>query len=60
MNVLAITDPGDEIVLQTPYYFNHEMAITIASCRPSCRHRSGYQLRLSAIRGAITGKTRRS
>ena len=29
----AITDPGDEIILHTPYYFNHDMAINIASCR---------------------------
>jgi len=32
--VLAITDPGDEVILPTPYYFNHEMAITMAGCRP--------------------------
>src|SRR5205823_4155236 len=32
--ILAITDPGDEIILQTPYYFNHEMAITMAGCLP--------------------------
>ena len=25
---------GDEIILQTPYYFNHEMATLIANCRP--------------------------
>ena len=24
--VLAVADPGDEIILQTPFYFNHEMA----------------------------------
>ena len=28
--VLAITDPGDEVIITAPYYFNHEMAITIA------------------------------
>src|SRR4028119_202156 len=28
--VMAITAPGDEIILLTPYYFNHEMAITMA------------------------------
>ena len=28
--ILAITTPGDEIILNTPYYFNHEMAITMA------------------------------
>ena len=29
--ILTITEPGDEIILQTPYYFNHEMAITISN-----------------------------
>jgi len=32
--ILAVTDPGDEIILQTPYYFNHDMAITMAGCLP--------------------------
>jgi aspartate/methionine/tyrosine aminotransferase len=32
--LLAIADPGDEVILQTPFYFNHEMAITSANCRP--------------------------
>ena len=31
--VLAIADPGDEVILQTPFYFNHEMAIVMAGCR---------------------------
>jgi aspartate/methionine/tyrosine aminotransferase len=57
--ILAITDPGDEVILPVPYYFNHEMAITIASCRavtvPCDRD---YQLRPDAIRDALTNKTR--
>ncbi len=57
--LLDITDPGDEIILQTPYYFNHEMAVTMASCRPvlvdTDEH---YQLRPGAIRVAITPRTR--
>lgn len=57
--VLAITDPGDEIILQTPYYFNHEMAVTMASCRAVLvATDDNYQLRPSAIRQAITAKTR--
>ncbi len=32
--MLAITDPGDEAILLAPYYFNHEMAVGIADCRP--------------------------
>ncbi len=31
--VLAIIDPGDEVILPTPYYFNHEMAVTMADGR---------------------------
>ncbi|MEP0917951.1 pyridoxal phosphate-dependent aminotransferase [Leptolyngbya sp. DQ-M1] len=57
--VLAITDPGDEIILQTPFYFNHEMAIEIASCRavlvPTDEN---YQLQPDLIRAAITDRTR--
>jgi len=57
--ILAITDPGDEIILQTPYYFNHEMAVTMASCRPVLVSTDEeYQLRPGAIREAITARTR--
>jgi aspartate/methionine/tyrosine aminotransferase len=57
--VLAITTPGDEIILQTPYYFNQEMAITMASCRPVLvATDENYQLRPDAIRRAITDRTR--
>ena len=30
--VLAITSVGDEVILPTPFYFNHEMAIDMAGC----------------------------
>ncbi|NDJ19141.1 pyridoxal phosphate-dependent aminotransferase [Myxacorys almedinensis] len=57
--ILAITDPGDDVILQAPYYFNHEMAIAIASCRaivvPTDEH---HQLQCDRIRQAITEKTR--
>ncbi|MCA1993881.1 MAG: pyridoxal phosphate-dependent aminotransferase [Coleofasciculus sp. S288] len=57
--VLAITSPGDEIILQTPYYFNHEMAIVMASCHPVLvATDNNYQLRPNAIAQAITEKTR--
>ena len=57
--ILAIADPGDEIILQTPYYFNHEMAITMANCRPVLVPTDGnYQLQPDLIRHAITPKTR--
>jgi aspartate/methionine/tyrosine aminotransferase len=57
--VLAIASPGDEIILQTPYYFNHEMAIAIASCHPVLVSTDeNYQLCPDKIRAAITDKTR--
>ena len=57
--ILAITSPGDEIILNTPYYFNHEMAIAMAGCRPVLVETDeNYQLRPEAIAQAITPKTR--
>lgn len=57
--VLAITDPGDEIILSLPYYFNHEMAITMASCTPVLVPTDeNYQLQPEALEAAITPKTR--
>lgn len=32
--LFAITDPGDEVILLVPYYFNHEMALRMLSCVP--------------------------
>ncbi len=57
--ILAVCDPGDEVIVPVPYYFNHEMAITMASARPVLvPTTSDYQLRLDAIEAAITPKTR--
>lgn len=57
--VLAIASAGDEIILQTPYYFNHEMAITMADCRPVLVPTDqNYQLCPQAIERAITDRTR--
>jgi len=57
--LLAITSVGDEVILQTPYYFNHEMAIQIAGCRPVfVSTDENYQLRPDAIAQAITEKTK--
>lgn len=57
--LLAIADPGDEIILQTPFYFNHEMAIVMASCRAVLVPTdSAYQLQPAAIERAITERTR--
>lgn len=57
--ILAIADPGDEIILPTPYYFNHEMAVTIASCKAVLVPTdAAHQLQPDLIRAAITPRTR--
>ncbi|WP_020561536.1 pyridoxal phosphate-dependent aminotransferase [Methylosarcina fibrata] len=58
-SILAIADPGDEIILPLPYYFNHEMAIRMANCEPVFVPTGGdYQLDLDALATAINEKTR--
>ena len=57
--LLAIADPGDEIILPLPYYFNQEMAVRMLNCTPvAVATDADYQLQLDALRAAITEKTR--
>src|SRR5436309_630916 len=57
--ILAITHPGDEVILPVPFYFNHEMAIQMADCTAVLVPTDDrYQLNLDAIRRAITPRTR--
>ncbi|MBS1788709.1 MAG: pyridoxal phosphate-dependent aminotransferase [Acidobacteria bacterium] len=57
--LLAVADAGNEVILQTPYYFNHEMAITMVNCRPVLVPTDeNYQLQPQLIAEAITERTR--
>lgn len=57
--LFAITDPGDEVILPLPCYFNQEMAIRMLSCRPVLVPTDAdYQLDLNRIVSAITDRTR--
>lgn len=57
--ILAITAPGDEVLLPVPYYFNQEMAVRMLGCTPvPVETRSDFALDLEAIARAITPKTR--
>jgi aspartate/methionine/tyrosine aminotransferase len=57
--VLAICDPGDEVILLSPYYFNHEMAVALASAVPVPVPVDGrLQPDLAAIASAVTERTR--
>lgn len=57
--LLAIVDPGDEVILPAPYYFNHDMAIGMASATtiPVPTTGSGA-LDVEAIGRAMTPRTR--
>jgi aspartate/methionine/tyrosine aminotransferase len=57
--VLATTAPGDEVILPSPFYFNHEMAVQMAGCRavvvPADER---YEPRPDLIARALTPRTR--
>jgi aspartate/methionine/tyrosine aminotransferase len=56
---LAILDPGDEVILPVPYYFNHEMAIVMANARAvAAPTDEKFRLDIDALRRAITPRTR--
>src|SRR3990170_3496814 len=57
--LLCLCDPGDEVILLSPYYFNHEMAVRLAGCRVVCVPvDERLQPDLPAIAAAITERTR--
>lgn len=57
--ILAIADPGDEVIVLSPFYFNHEMAINIAGCRARVVSTDrSYQPDVDEIESAISSSTR--
>ncbi len=57
--ILAVCDPGDEVILPVPYYFNHEMAIRLASAVPvGVPTDDRLQPDPAAIEAEITERTR--
>jgi len=59
--VMALTDPGDEVILPTPTYSAHISQIALAAARPvlvPLDEKENYALDLDAIKRAVTTKTR--
>lgn len=57
--LLAITSPGDEVLLPVPFYFNQEMAIRMLGCTPIfVATRPDFSVDLEAMARAITPRTR--
>ena len=59
--VMALIDPGDEVILPSPTYSTHIRQVVIASGKPVFAptiEEDGFVLDIDAIRAAITPKTR--
>ena len=59
--VMALVDPGDEVILPSPTYSTHVRQVVIASGKPVFAptiEEDGFVLDIDAIRAAITPKTR--
>lgn len=57
--ILAICGVSDEVIIISPFYFNHIMAITMVSAVPVVvATDQNYQPRIDAIAAAITPRTR--
>lgn len=59
--VLAICDPGDEIILPTPCWVSYEEIVKLAGGVPvtvPCRAEAGFALDLEAVRRAVTTRTK--
>lgn len=57
--MLAILDPGDEVILPLPWYFNQQMAVTlVGGVAVGVATDADYQLDVDALERAITPRTR--
>jgi len=59
--IMALVDPGDEVILPTPTYSTHIRQVMLASARPVFApiiEEDGYALDIDAVEAAVTPKTR--
>lgn len=55
---LALFDPGDEVLLPAPYYFNHKMALEMLGIVPVPVDHAGHRLTAEALAARLTPRTR--
>jgi len=58
---LTVLDPGDDVLLASPYFVNHQMAIGAAGAIPievPIKHDTGFRARWSDIEPFLTPRTR--
>ena len=61
VTMMTILDPGDEVAIASPYYFNHHMAIEL--CRGVVREiplseENGFQMTLEDVESVLTPQTK--
>ncbi|KIP06872.1 hypothetical protein PHLGIDRAFT_106532 [Phlebiopsis gigantea 11061_1 CR5-6] len=59
--IMAVAQKGDEVILPVPWYFNHEMTLTMLGIKPVCLQTSpelGFQPSVSDCAKLITPATR--
>jgi aminotransferase len=59
--LLAVTEPGDEVLLPSPWYFNHAMAVTAIGAVPvpvETSAEEGFAPTVEAVKAAMTTRTR--
>ena len=61
VTMMTILDPGDEVAIASPYYFNHHMAIEL--CHGVVREiplseENGFQMTLEDVESVITPRTK--
>jgi aspartate/methionine/tyrosine aminotransferase len=57
--ILCVTRPGDHVLVLSPYYFNHVMAIQLAGCKPVIVDTDrNYQPLVERIREKITRRVK--
>ncbi|HJX38594.1 MAG TPA: pyridoxal phosphate-dependent aminotransferase [Anaerolineae bacterium] len=59
--LLTLLEPGDKVLLPSPFYFNHEMSIRIVGAVPievSLREETGFQLTLADLEPYLEAQPR--
>jgi len=58
---MAIVDPGDEVIIPSPYWLSYPEMVKLAGGVPvfvECSAQNGYKIRPEQLAAAITGKTK--
>ncbi len=59
--MMATLDPGDEVIIPTPYWTSYSDIVQIAEAKPvliACNAEAGFRLQAAQLEAAITPKTR--